>query len=69
MAKHHEHHETIVILMEDPIIHTQQNPFCSIDPNCPCHDDPELIAEVTQEVEQGLLTPDEATRLIMGQQV
>jgi hypothetical protein len=55
MAKHYEHH--------DPIIQTQQNPFCSIDPSCPCHDDPELIAEITQKVEQGLLTPEEATRL------
>jgi hypothetical protein len=69
MAKQYEHHDPIVILMEGPIIHTAGRPFCSIDPSCPCHDEPELIAEITQKIEQGLLTTDEATRLIMGQQV
>ena len=58
-----------IVLMEDPIIHTADHPFCSSDPSCPCHDSPELIAEVAQKVAQGLLTPAEATRLVQGQQV
>ena len=69
MAKHQEIQHPIPILMEDPIIHTAEHPFCSIDPSCPCHDDPELIAEVHLKVEQGLLTPDEAARFVQGKQV
>jgi hypothetical protein len=52
--------------MEDEIIHTDDHPFCSIDPTCPCHEDQELISEVAAAVEQGLLTPEEATQLIAG---
>ena len=68
MFKHREQQEPIVIPMEDPLLHTTDNPFCS-DPSCPCHRDPLLIAEVNQKVAQGLLTAGEATRVVMGQQV
>jgi len=64
MARQHEQ-TPIVIPMEDDILHTQSHPFCS-DPSCPCHEDPELLANVAQAVEQGLLTPAEATRLVEG---
>ena len=55
----------IMIPMEDPIIHTDDHPFCG-DPTCLCAEDPELIAEVYQAVEQGLMTQEEATLLIQG---
>ncbi len=55
----------IVIPMEDDILHTQSHPFCS-DPSCPCHDDQELLSDVAHAVEQGLLTPAEATRFVEG---
>ncbi len=55
----------IVIPMEDGILHTQSHPFCS-DSTCPCHEDPELLSDVAQAVEQGLLTPAEATCLVEG---
>ncbi len=29
----------LVILMEDDLIHTSENPFCSTDPTCGCHED------------------------------
>lgn len=58
----------IIIPMEDDPIHTHTNPFCS-DPTCPDKDDPELLAEVAQQVEDGLLTPDEATRVVQGRQL
>ena len=61
-----EHQPPLLVLMEDPIIHTDDHPFCSIDPTCPCHEDQELISEVAVAVEQGLLTPEEATQLIAG---
>jgi hypothetical protein len=58
----------IVIPMEDPILHMKSHPFCS-DPTCPCHEDSELLSVVAQAVEQGPLTPDEATRLVEGKAV
>ena len=61
--------QPLVVLMEDEIIHTPEHPFCSNDPSCGCHTDPELWAEVAQDVTDGLLTLDEATRLILGQQL
>ncbi|HZS77784.1 MAG TPA: hypothetical protein VFA41_14315 [Ktedonobacteraceae bacterium] len=57
-----------VIPNEDEISHSVMSPFCS-DPTCPCHEDPELIAEVATQVEEGLLTPAEATRLVAGEQL
>ena len=66
MFGHCEPQHPIVIRMEDDLTHTQQHPFCSIDPTCPCHKDQELLSDVAQAVEQGLLTPGEATRLALG---
>ncbi|MBV9690086.1 MAG: hypothetical protein JO202_10310 [Ktedonobacteraceae bacterium] len=60
----------IPIPMEDPIMHTDEHPFCAFDPfdDCPCHEDPTLIGEVNQQVTDGLLTPDEATSIVTGRQ-
>jgi hypothetical protein len=58
----------IVIPMEDDILHTQSHPFCS-DPTCPYHEDAELLSDVAQAVEQGLLTPAEATHFVEGKTV
>ncbi len=51
---------------ETDMWHTQGNPFCPIDPTCPCHEDPTLIAEVAQYVQNGELTPQEATDFVKG---
>ena len=67
MAKHRE--DPIIIPMENEIIHTSDHPFCSTDPLCGCHSDPELIAEVAAALEQGLLSPEEATLVIQGKTV
>ena len=58
-------HHPIRIPMEDPLIHTDDHPFCD-DPKCPDKEDSELLAEVAQLVEDGLLTPDEATNYVLG---
>jgi hypothetical protein len=55
--------EPEVVLVLDPIEHTQGRPFCS-DPHCPCREDQENIHLLYDLMEQGLLTPDEAS-LIM----
>ncbi len=60
--------DPITIPMEDDLAHTATDPFCS-DPTCPDKKDPELLAEVTRQVEDGLLTPDEATRTVLGRQL
>ncbi len=60
-----EQPQPIVILMEDLIIHTDDHPFCG-DPTCPCAEDPELLAELAHQVEEGLLTPAEATHVVKG---
>lgn len=49
----------------EPLPH-QGRKFCMVDPNCPCHEDEELIAETMAEYQDGLLTPEEATRMVRG---
>jgi hypothetical protein len=49
------------------LFHIDHDPCCS-DPTCPCHEDDPLISEGSQHVEQGLLSPAEATRLVQGRQ-
>src|SRR5438105_2764194 len=62
MARHQHDQQPIVILMEDDPIHTDEYPFCSTDPDCPCHEDQERIATVADAVLRGELTPHEAKR-------
>jgi hypothetical protein len=45
--------------------HTDYNPFCWNE-TCPCHEDNEAIAAVNQSVQDGLLTPGEATDIVKG---
>ncbi len=56
---------TVVIPMEDPLVHTDAHPFCG-DPRCLCHDDQDSIAQVYDLVQQGLFTPQEATAFVAG---
>jgi len=46
--------------------HTDEHPFCSTNPTCPCHEDAALIAPIVQAVTDGLMTSDEATDYVMG---
>jgi hypothetical protein len=55
-----------VIPMEDDLLHTEAHPFCW-NPSCGCHEDPILFTPVTQAVLDGLLTPNEAARLVNGE--
>ena len=34
----HTTHERLIVVMEDPLIHTDEQPMCN-DPACPCHQD------------------------------
>jgi len=55
----------IIIPMEDDLVHTDNSPFCR-DSDCPGHSDPDLIAQVNEQYEAGLLTAEEATNYVMG---
>jgi len=48
--------------------HTLERPFCdrSLYPDCPCREDHTAIQEVARYVQEGLLTPKEATRIVEG---
>ena len=59
----------LTVIMEDPIIHDDQHPFCS-DSSCPCHRDLLLWQEIIgTPVRDGLMTPAEGKRLFAGQQL
>ncbi len=54
-----------VIPIEGEREHTPEHPFCW-HPTCLCHEDEEAIADVNQMVQDGLMTPGEATDFILG---
>lgn len=59
----------IVIQMEDEIIHTDEHPFCD-DPSCGCHYDLELLEPyIGEPLDNGLFTPEEASRFRYGKQL
>ena len=53
---------------EDDPVHTDHDPFCS-DPTCPCHEESHALDSLAQHVQDGLLTPEEATRFVQGRQL
>jgi hypothetical protein len=56
-----------IVLMEDPIIHDTNHPFCA-DPECECHEDCELVQHyITLPLDAGLLTNAEAFRRYWGE--
>ncbi len=57
-----------VIPVEDELLHPPEKPFCW-DSTCGCHEDKLLISEVAQAVQNGLMTPEEATDFVAGRTV
>ncbi|MGI9061215.1 MAG: hypothetical protein ACR2H5_21850 [Ktedonobacteraceae bacterium] len=55
----------IPLIPVDSLIHTTENPFC-YDPACPCHEDKDKIETVGRHVQDGLITPQEATDFVNG---
>lgn len=60
----------IMYRAHDPILHTDEQPFCS-DMQCPCHDDTALYDRCVAIplFKDGTLTIAEALRLFEGRQV
>ncbi len=61
-----EQQTPIYIIPVDDLYHTDERPFCFADPNCCCHEDQEAIQTVHTWVQEGLMTPEEATNFILG---
>ena len=55
----------IPVIPVDNLEHTPEKPFCW-DSSCPCHEDDLLIEEVSVFVQEGLMTPQEATDFVAG---
>jgi len=55
----------IPIPLEDDLVHTDGSPFC-LDLTCLDKEDDEAIHAIAQLVEDGLFTPEEATRFVQG---
>ena len=58
----------IPIPLEDDLVHADHAPLCS-DPTCPCHEESDTLDSFAQHVQDGLLTPEEATRFVQGRQL
>jgi hypothetical protein len=59
----------IPVVPTDIPMHTADHPFCGLDPACPCYEDPDNIRALSQAIEEGLLTPEEATEVIRGRTI
>ncbi len=55
----------IPVIPTDYREHTAEHPFCW-NPTCPCHEDSEEINAIYQAVQDGLMTPEEATDFVLG---
>lgn len=56
------------VIPVDYILHEPARPFC-FDETCGCHEDQELLAEVAQFVQDGVMTPAEATDFVAGKTI
>jgi hypothetical protein len=58
----------VLVVPEEHLLHTAVNPFCW-DETCPCHDDSNAIAVINNAINDGIITSDDATRIIKGKTV
>ncbi len=58
--------DNFIPVIPSDVVHDEEHPFCAFDPTCDCHEDEEAIAEVYQAVQDGLITPEEATDFVLG---
>lgn len=60
--------DAIVIPCLDDLIHTEDHPFCDRE-GCSCHEDCKQVNLLNDQIEQGLLTPQEATLIMSGKAI
>lgn len=56
----------VPVVPVDYPIHNDEHPNCS-DFDCPCYDD--LKGELTEQYQEGLVSADDATRILQGRQI
>jgi hypothetical protein len=60
-----EKYSTVPTIPTDYNLHNADTPFC-YDPTCPDKEDPDLIGQVNQGYQDGLITAEDATNIING---
>jgi len=55
----------VIPVDEHELLHTADHPFCW-NSTCECHEDDVAIFQVSLFVQDGLMTPDEATLFVSG---
>jgi hypothetical protein len=65
---HHYGDNFIPVVPEEHLLHTPEHPFCG-DPTCPCSENMDALTELDQAVRKGLITSDDALRIIAGKTV
>jgi len=58
----------IPIIPGDYVEHTPDSPFCW-DESCPCHEDQAAIRHVDQAYQDGLITAEDAIRIVQGRTI
>lgn len=58
----------VIFVDEQELLHTTDHPFCWNDA-CECHEDEAAIFQVSLYVQDGLMTPDEATLFVRGRTI
>jgi hypothetical protein len=58
----------IIVIPDTQPLHTPEHPFCGV-PTCPCSENTDALTELDQAISEGLITSDDATRIIAGKTV
>ena len=58
----------VLVVPEEHPLHTDEHPFCG-DPTCLCYEDQDILTELDQAIRDGLITPDDATRIMAGRTI
>ncbi len=63
---HEEEYNVVPVIPVDFQFHTDEHPEC-FDPDCDCKQ--QKIADLSQAVTDGLITPEDATRILHGKTI
>ncbi len=58
----------VLVVPDEHPLHTPEQPLCG-DPTCLCYDDLDTIAAIHEAINDGIITTDDAQRIIKGQTV
>jgi hypothetical protein len=61
-------HSTVPAIPTDYNLHNADTPFC-YDPTCPDKEDADLIEQVNQGYQNGLITAEDADKIVKGHTV